>query len=89
MKALFPIAALAAAALVSSAANADTVHRHHRAGAGLTHRTSMPAPIPAPMPAPTEFQGLYGGDGYAGSGYPGYSSDPCEGQRVFGFCPVR
>jgi hypothetical protein len=49
----------------------------------------MPAPIPAPMPAPTEFQGLYGGDGYAGSGYPGYSSDPCEGQRVFGFCPVR
>ena len=82
MKALLPIATLAAAVLGCGAANADTVHRHHRTGAALTHRTSMP------MPAPTEFQSLYGGGGYAGSGYQGDSSDPCEGQRVFGFCPV-
>jgi hypothetical protein len=74
MKTLLTIAALAAAALASSGANAETVHRHHRAGAGMVHHAS------APMPAPTSFQGLYQADG---------ASNECEGQRVFGFCNVR
>jgi hypothetical protein len=73
MKSLLAIAALAAAALASSGANADTLHRHHRAGAGIVRHTS------APMPAPTSFQSLYQG---------GVSSNDCE-QRVFGFCSVR
>jgi hypothetical protein len=34
----------------------------------------------APAPAPTSFQNLYQGGGL---------SNDCEGQRVFGFCPVR
>ena len=73
MRTLFVIAALAAG-LASNVGNADTVHRHHRAGAGITRHTF------APVPAPTSFQSLYQGGGL---------SNDCEGQRVFGFCPVR
>jgi hypothetical protein len=72
MRTLFVIAALAAS-LASNGANADTVYRHHRAGAGSVSYTSAPV-------APTSFQGLYQG---------GDRSNDCEGQRVFGFCPVR
>ena len=66
--------ALTVAALASSGANADTVHRHHRANAG------MAPDISAPAPAQTSFQGLYQGGG---------ASNDCEGARVFGFCNVR
>ncbi len=69
MKTLFAIVTLAVAGLASNGANADTVHRHHRAGARIVNH----------MPA-TSFQGLYQAGGV---------SNDCDGQRVFGFCPVR
>jgi hypothetical protein len=68
MKTLFAIAALAVAGFASNAANADTVHRHHRASAQM--RTAPQA----------SFQSLYQG---------GSVSNDCDGQRVYGFCPVR
>jgi opacity protein-like surface antigen len=70
----FAFIALTIAALASSGANADTVHRHHRASAGMAPHMS------APTNAPTSFQGLYQG---------GVASNDCEGPRVFGFCNVR
>jgi hypothetical protein len=72
MRTLFVIAALAAG-LVSNVANADTVHRHQRAGAGMRYTAE-------PVPSPASYQSLYQG---------GDLSNDCEGQRVFGFCPVR
>jgi hypothetical protein len=69
MKTLFAIVALAAAGLASNGANADTVHRHRRADAGIVRH----------MPA-ASFQSLYQG---------GHVANDCDGQRVFGFCPVR
>ena len=73
MRTLFVIAALAAG-LVSNGANADAVYRHHHVGAGIMRYTI------APLAAPTRFQSLY---------QAGDLSNDCEGQRVFGFCPVR
>lgn len=70
---LFAIAALAVAGLASNAANAESVHRHHRAGAQIVRNA------PATSHA-ASFQGLYQGGGV---------SNDCDGQRVFGFCPVR
>ncbi|MGO9392683.1 hypothetical protein [Rhodoblastus sp.] len=74
MKTLFAIAALAAAGLASNGANADSVHRHHRADAGIVRHTSTTTANPA------SFQSLYQG---------GSVANDCDGQRVFGFCPVR
>jgi hypothetical protein len=70
MKTLFAIVTLAAAGLASNGANADSVHRHHRANAAVTRQ--------APA-APASFQGLYQGS----------VSNDCDGQRIFGFSPVR
>ena len=53
MKKLIAIAALAALGLGAAAANADTLHRHHRADG----RDAAP-----PMSAPTSFQNIYQGD---------------------------
>ena len=52
MKTLFAIVTLAAAGLVSSGANADTVHHSHRAGVGIVRH----------MPA-ASFQSFYQGSG--------------------------
>ena len=72
MRTLFVIAALAAG-LASNSANAGTIHRHQRAGAGMRYATEA-------VPSPTSYQSLYQG---------GDLSNDCEGKRVFGFCPVR
>ena len=80
MKTLLTIAALAATALASSGANAHTIHRHHRTGAGIVHYTY------APLPDPTSFQGLYQADGLYQSD--GLYNDDC-GPRVFGYCQLR
>lgn len=74
MKTIFAIAALAAAGFASNAANADTVHRPHRADAGIVRHAPMATADRA------SFQSLYQG---------GSVSNECDGQRVYGFCPVR
>ena len=74
MKTIFAIAVLAAAGLASNAANADPVHRHHRADARIVRHA------PATAVDPASFKALYQG---------GSVANDCDGQRVFGFCPVR
>jgi hypothetical protein len=69
MKTLFAIVTLAVAGLASNGANADAVHRHHRAAAGIVRHA----------PA-ASFQSLYQGASV---------SNDCDGQRVYGFCPLR
>jgi len=69
----FAFVALTVAALASSGANADTIHRHRPASAGMARHISAPTNVP------TSFQGLYQGGG---------ASNDCE-ERVFGFCNVR
>jgi hypothetical protein len=71
MKTLFAIVALAAFA--ANGANADSVHRHHRAGAGIVRQIS------AGTSDPTSFQSFY---------QRGSVSQDCQ-ERVFGFFPVR
>ncbi len=73
MKTLFAIAALAAAGFASTGASANSVHRHHRGGAGIVRQSH------ATTPDPTSFQGLY---------QPNSVSQDCQ-ERVFGFCPTR
>lgn len=73
MKKIFAIAALAAAGLASNGADAEAVHRHHRADAGVMRHASIATPDKA------SFQSLYQGG----------SANDCDAQRVFGFCPAR